>query len=253
LFYLMFSENVTANIFKEMNLNFGFAPTVAVIAFCVARYDNSFSRMIESRAFVSLGDASYSIYLLHILVFFAALGQGQELPPNQNDVAFIILRLVFALALICVLSLGLYQYVEAPSRRWLRSLWGERPQSRLVGIAAVATVVPLLLLANQSSILAYDPYAVSSNIKVLSATYGENCGAPLGNATAIVRKACNGRAACDYPINHGVLGDAAPGCGKSFSVEYACLPSTESLRAEIVGSTTFDASGSISSLRCAAP
>ncbi len=110
--------------------------------------------------------------------------------------------------------------------------------------------VPLVLMVNEGSILAYDPYDVFSNIKVLSATYGGNCGAPLGNTTAIVRKACNGLTTCDYEVKASILGDAAPGCGKSLSVEYLCMPSAQSLRAEIPGSTTFDASGSTSRLRC---
>jgi peptidoglycan/LPS O-acetylase OafA/YrhL len=249
--YVMYAPNTDANLLKKMNLNFGLAPSIAVILFCVARYKNAFARMMGTGPIVALGDASYSIYLLHMLVYFPALGQGQTLPSNSYDVVFTIVRLAFAVTLVCIISLGLYRYVEAPSRKWLRSLWNQRPPVRLIGLAVTVVVVPLLLIFNRASILGYDPF-ISSNMEILSATYGGNCGAPSGNVTAFVRKACNGQTACDYAVDHRILGDAAPGCGKSFVVEFVCLPSSERFRGEIVGSNASEASGSSVSLRCPA-
>jgi hypothetical protein len=62
----------------------------------------------------------------------------------------------------------------------------------------------------------------AAGIRVQSATYGGSCGVPVGNATAAVRNACAGRANCEYAVDVRELGDLAPGCGKDFSVEYAC-------------------------------
>ncbi len=60
-------------------------------------------------------------------------------------------------------------------------------------------------------------------IHVRSATYGENCGAPIGNATSDVQMSCNGDQKCTYTVDTVRLGDPAPGCSKAFTVEeYEC-------------------------------
>ena len=61
-----------------------------------------------------------------------------------------------------------------------------------------------------------------STILVVSATYGENVKAPAGNATDKLRRACNGREACEYRVDVNILGDPAGGVGKNFMVEYEC-------------------------------
>ncbi len=61
-----------------------------------------------------------------------------------------------------------------------------------------------------------------AQIRVDSATYGRNCGAWFGNATQDVAWNCDGRQTCDYFVSVSRLGDPAPGCTKSFEVEYSC-------------------------------
>jgi hypothetical protein len=61
-----------------------------------------------------------------------------------------------------------------------------------------------------------------TGIRVLSATYGGNCGARIGNATDAIGGACGAKASCDYKVDVNKLGDPAPGCGKSFFVKYQC-------------------------------
>jgi hypothetical protein len=246
--YLMYSGRFP--LLHKMNLNFALAPSVAVLLFCAIRYQTPFSFLIGNKAVVSLGNSSYSIYLLHILIFFAALGEGQTLPQNRVSVAFVLIRLLFGLAVICILALGLYRYVEAPSRRWLRLLWHRPHRIGVVTVAALVIGAPLILMLNQRlAIVPYDPYEVSSGINVETATYGGNCGAPRGNVTAFVSRACNGRDSCAFPVDVSALGDSAPGCGKSFDLEYSCRPSTVVLRKSIDGSTK-DATGSTMSWAC---
>jgi hypothetical protein len=246
--YLMYGPNAPATPFVKLNSNFGLAPTVAIILFCCARYDTQFGQIMGSQPLVALGDASYSIYLLHILVFFAAFGAGQTLPTNAKNAVFVIVRMAIALTIVCILSLGVFRYVENPGRRLLRSLW-HRPLL-CQGVLAVVVAIPLLMIVNAAAIRAYDPYAATENINILSATYGGNCGAPKGNASARLRRACNGQVTCGYPVAYSVLGDTAPGCGKSFAVEYSCLPQTAVRQVEI-GSKDQDASGSIVTMSCA--
>jgi hypothetical protein len=62
-----------------------------------------------------------------------------------------------------------------------------------------------------------------SNIKVVSASYGQNCGAPAGNVTSQVAQACSRSVSkCDYRVDVNTLGDPRQGCAKSFEVEYQC-------------------------------
>ncbi len=60
------------------------------------------------------------------------------------------------------------------------------------------------------------------HIKVISATYGSNCGAPYGNATNDLARVCDGKGSCEYVIDVRVLGDPAKGCPKDYVAEWKC-------------------------------
>ncbi len=59
-------------------------------------------------------------------------------------------------------------------------------------------------------------------IKVVSGTYGRNCNAKPGNATAPLAKACDGQNACDFIIDTATLEDLSPNCSKDFAAEWKC-------------------------------
>ncbi|MDO8926213.1 MAG: hypothetical protein Q7U94_04790 [Sideroxyarcus sp.] len=59
-------------------------------------------------------------------------------------------------------------------------------------------------------------------IKVVSGTYGRNCNAKAGNATAQLAKACDGQGSCDFVIDPATLEDPAPTCSKDFAAEWRC-------------------------------
>ena len=59
-------------------------------------------------------------------------------------------------------------------------------------------------------------------IRVVSATYGGNCGVASGNVTSHVARQCNGRSECSYTVDHRVIGDPAFGCAKTYAVQYRC-------------------------------
>ena len=61
-----------------------------------------------------------------------------------------------------------------------------------------------------------------SAIRVVTGTYGRNCGAKPGNATTQVARACDGQAVCQYKIDTATLEDAAPNCAKDFTAEWKC-------------------------------
>lgn len=66
------------------------------------------------------------------------------------------------------------------------------------------------------------PAVENARVKVLSATYGENCGGERGNATSGLASTCDGRENCLFEINPGRLGDPVVGCVKTFLAEYTC-------------------------------
>ena len=66
------------------------------------------------------------------------------------------------------------------------------------------------------------PASEAVTIKVVSGTYGRNCNAKTGNATAQVAKACDGHSSCDFTIDTTQLEDPAPNCGKDFATEWKC-------------------------------
>jgi hypothetical protein len=84
-------------------------------------------------------------------------------------------------------------------------------------------------------------------IRVVSATYGANCGAPAGNVTTHVARQCDGRADCDYRVDYTVIGDPAIGCAKTYAVEWRCDSAPDLLRASAPPEAGF---GAIVKLSC---
>ena len=69
------------------------------------------------------------------------------------------------------------------------------------------------------------PYTTSdlnSKILIISGSYGNNCGAPRGNATRNLAVICDGTASCTYIIDFEVIGDPAVGCPKNYLAEWRC-------------------------------
>lgn len=83
-------------------------------------------------------------------------------------------------------------------------------------------------------------------IRITSATYGKNIGAPRGNATSFIARECDRRAACDYQISAREIGDPGWGRAKDFEVEYTCGNGTRARR----GYVTPEANGRTISLSC---
>jgi peptidoglycan/LPS O-acetylase OafA/YrhL len=213
---------------RMLNYNFGLAPSVAVILFCSARYETFISRVLNAIPIVALGEASYSIYLTHFVVFVLSSSLfGSTFTMTLSNAVYLSLKFLFLLALILVVSLGLHAYIEVPARRWLRGLWpkGDRGRSRAAAYSIVAapgvTAALLWITVGQA---AAPGASVSNGLDVLSATYGANCGARRGNATAEVAQTCNGKNECQYVVDVRKLGDPATGCAKNFVVEYECAP-----------------------------
>ena len=120
--------------------------------------------LLASRPFVALGEASYSIYLNHCVVFMGIVRTNLPLlsAPAPN-LMIEVARFSAILATIFAVSMISYTVIEVPARRWLRGLWGQSRtggrRSPLYAVAAapavlaliVAIVGPTLLSARQAS------------------------------------------------------------------------------------------------------
>jgi peptidoglycan/LPS O-acetylase OafA/YrhL len=99
-------------------LNFLCAPALAVIMFCVSRYDTPFARLMSAPMLVALGETSYSIYLVHSWTL--RIFEHPPLPFTPLSASWAAFRVVCAIALTLLLSYGTYRLIELPSRVYVR-------------------------------------------------------------------------------------------------------------------------------------
>lgn len=104
----------------------GLAPLFGLVIFGGARVEGSL-RMLAAPVLVLLGEASYSMYILHSPIYFwwnwvTSKAMGWNVPS--------LVDLALSVALVICASILSYLYVERPLRRWLAA--GGRRQARLL-------------------------------------------------------------------------------------------------------------------------
>jgi peptidoglycan/LPS O-acetylase OafA/YrhL len=156
--YLTYDPAAWTVFFRRLNMNFALAPTAAIIIFAVARWSSPISRLLASRAFVALGEASYSIYLIHFVVFMGIVRTNLPLlsAPAPN-LMIEVARFSAILAAIFAVSMISYTVIEVPARRWLRGLWGQSRtggrRSPLYAMAAAPAVLALIVAIGGPTLL----------------------------------------------------------------------------------------------------
>lgn len=117
----------------ELRFNYIFAPFLAGLIFCCARYRNFITRTLETRTLVLCGEVSFSIYLLHLEMIMAFRHEAS--PVVSWHAAFVdSARLVVVLLTTIGLSFVTWSIIEMPARRWIRRAMGR--QSSLKGRSA---------------------------------------------------------------------------------------------------------------------
>jgi hypothetical protein len=261
LFYNgVFNLPITTEYVQFFALNFLCAPAIAVILFCVARYDSMFARLMSAPGLIALGETSYSIYLVHSWTL--RLFERPALPFTSYWIADTVWRMICAICFTLVVSYATYRLIEVPARRWVRRGLGhgigwvfDRPRQKWVislgarppgthahtlYTASALAFLPVMALAGEA--VRSEPVMEQMHrlaafgrpeMSVITATYGANClgfhvPAPysnlvaIGNATAQSRQICNFRQSCDLQVSFQRFADPANGCGKEFSVTYSC-------------------------------
>ncbi len=107
----------------------GLLPALAILIFCCARYDLGVVRALSAASLVALGEASYSIYLLHIIVIETS-APSLLVEPTLLNILLLSGRALIILAAIVILSLGTHRYFEQPARQWLRIRLAPRLRTR---------------------------------------------------------------------------------------------------------------------------
>lgn len=101
-----------------LHMSFGLAPGIALLIYCCAHYENPVTRALRAPWLVMCGEASYSLYLLHVIVVECFLRDNTSL------------RILAICLLSCVsVSILSWKFIEIPARNWLRSVLSIRPAS----------------------------------------------------------------------------------------------------------------------------
>ncbi len=102
-----------------LHMSFGFAPLIAAVIFCWRPYRPWLGGALSLRPVVLCGEASYSIYLLHLFVFH--LFVLRAVPVTNGDEELRDLAwMALAIAVTLVVSLVSYALWERPLRNLLR-------------------------------------------------------------------------------------------------------------------------------------
>jgi len=121
--YVEYSPNVGTTILREMNMNFALAPSAALLIFCAARYRGAIFRPLTCRPVMVLGEASYSIYLVHLVILAVAV---RLLVSAGHGILYDVAELLLITIVIFLMSIALYAFYEAPARKLLHGLWDYR-------------------------------------------------------------------------------------------------------------------------------
>ncbi|MEA3067705.1 MAG: hypothetical protein QOK41_1112 [Sphingomonadales bacterium] len=183
--YAMYSPDVGQNLFRKLNMNFALAPSAAFLIFCAIRYESLIARALRTRACLALGEASYSIYLIHYVVLMIVVSSSAAaIAPAAAVTPKSVLELIVVLMVILLLSLQTYAYYEAPARRRLRRLWGPSAAGGRHALAAAVAICPpvlaILVLVAREPILV----ALESNVGAVSSHIRQTCAAKAASSTA---------------------------------------------------------------------
>jgi len=118
--YMEYSPDVGTTILRETNMNFALAPSAALLIFCAARYRGALFRLLTCRPAILFGEASYSMYLVHLVVLTVA---ARLSAPAGHGILYDLAELLLLIFVILLIATALYAYYEAPARRILRGMW----------------------------------------------------------------------------------------------------------------------------------
>ncbi|HTC32173.1 MAG TPA: acyltransferase [Bryobacteraceae bacterium] len=103
------------------------SPLFALLIYGLAKQRGAIAWILSTRAFVFLGEISYSLYLTHLTVWTNVEGFNREHSFLRQGS---LLNFLFCLALSLVLAAAFYKGIEEPYRRVIRNRFGKAPAAR---------------------------------------------------------------------------------------------------------------------------
>ncbi|ODM74041.1 acyltransferase family protein [Bradyrhizobium elkanii] len=212
------------SLFDIARNNIALAAPVALILVAAAQPSSTAGLLLSARWLVFLGEASFALYLIHIIIF-------RRFPVVRWETASQLVghlgALALAFALATCAAILLHFGFEVPARRRIRGAYqaASAEQRRLlvrlgaVGFAALVGAAAAYALRDATG-----NAITQSGISVVSGTYGGNCRwmSARGNTTDALAEACNGKSECTFRTEATRIADPAPGCAKEFSVAWFC-------------------------------
>jgi len=101
-----------------IHANFWNVPAAVGLVFYVARYESTLSRLLSSRLALIGGEASYSIYLMHLWLMQRLAGPEREV--SAATILEWLARFSIYVLLTMAIAYGTYCVIEVPARRWIR-------------------------------------------------------------------------------------------------------------------------------------
>lgn len=116
--------------------NFGCAIPIAVLIFCVSRYDGLLAKLLATPAIVWLGEISYSLYAVHPFTLRPFIRPPMPLDAIHGIDA--VVRVAVGITFTLIVATATYRLIERPCRQYLRARLMVRP----IGKQAVAASTP---------------------------------------------------------------------------------------------------------------
>jgi len=111
-------ENRSSPAFNAIQPNLIFVPAIAIVILLLCMYETFWNKILSSRLLQTMGEISYSAYLLSAFVFVGLSRSFWFSTPAVISVT----RTAYVVALTTALAYGSYHLFEAPLRTWIRSL-----------------------------------------------------------------------------------------------------------------------------------
>jgi peptidoglycan/LPS O-acetylase OafA/YrhL len=108
-----------SNFLSYIPQNIGMAPLCAALIYCLARYSSFLQKGFATPFMILLGESSYSLYLVHILVL-QLVWSNVVIGGGVGQWWVIGYQMAAAVALLHILCFGLLHFIERPARNWLR-------------------------------------------------------------------------------------------------------------------------------------
>ncbi|WP_344681258.1 acyltransferase [Saccharopolyspora taberi] len=116
---VILAASIVLTVALDGNL-YTLAPALALVIWGIARTRGPLARLLSSRSMVFGGEASYALYMTHVVVITAL---SHLLPTADYTHEQLFIRIAVTgvyVASIAVVALLTYKYVERPARRWIR-------------------------------------------------------------------------------------------------------------------------------------